>query len=339
LLAAGVLDGPTLIRSADATGPTHDLDNEPLWWAGLPAGAAVEEFVAVRDLELVRPDALGALVALLAVPPLRSAVVAPTLVTRPDGERLRVASYTAWWLSSEPVLGGRKPGELRLSAGDPALEGLYDVAPDDDFDAELLRALGVLESLADADADDVLERLADPDRVVSRAQLRVINRWLSEQLVEPPDLVRAIRAGRVEVVPVDDAVVVDAPDLYELLGERAVVPVAASHAVALAERLDLPVASELADFAVLSVGEVVDDAVVHERLVVHDLDQVECEVAWRLAAGTLHVDASRLAFGLGRGRAWRDGVWSERHRRTEALFDPGAGRIFDDEDDVDDNKE
>ena len=129
LLAAGVLDDPVLLRAVDATGPSHDLDDEASWWSGLPADASVEELVAVRDLEQIRDDALSALAELLSEPPLRSAVVDPAVVTRPDGDRLRVASYTAWWLSSRPVLAGRVPRELRLAGSDRELEALYDVAP------------------------------------------------------------------------------------------------------------------------------------------------------------------------------------------------------------------
>ncbi len=336
--AVGVLDRPALVRDEDATGPTHDLDGESSWWSGLPAGAAVQEFVAVRDLEQVRGDALPELLGLLAEPPLRAAVVSPALVSLADGDRLRVASYTAWWLSSAPVLSGQVPGELRLAEGDPILDGLYDVAPAT-YDEEFLRALGVAASLGDVDPDDVLARLADPARVVTRAQLRAIDGWLSDQSFEPPPAVRAIRAGRLAVVDADTAVIVDSPDLLGLLGEWPVVPVAARRASALADRLHVPLATELAGFAVLSAGTVVDDAVVHDGLHVADVDGVPREVAWRLVDDTLHVNSRQLAFGLGRGRAWRDGQWAQRHRRTEELIEPAVGIPLDDEDDLDDDEE
>jgi hypothetical protein len=335
LLAAGVLDDPVLVRDLDATGPSHDLDGEPAWWAGLPPGAAVEDFVAVRDLEQVRADALPDLVALLSQPPLRSAVVAPAFVTPTEGGRLRMPSYTAWWLSSRPVLAGRVPRELRLAASDPALDPLYDIAPVG-FDDEFLHALGVLDSLRDADPDDVLTRLTDAGRDIDRSQLRVVYGWLSGQEVTAPDRLRAVRDRQVTVVEAGDAVIVDAPDLFALLGDLAVVPVVRSRTAELAERLDLPLASELADFAVVSKGAVRDDAVVHDALRVADVDGVEREVAWRLVNTTLHVDGRRLAFGLGRGRAWRDGGWAQRHRWTEMLIDPAAATLRDDEDDLDD---
>jgi hypothetical protein len=74
---------------------------------------------------------------------------------------------------------------------------------------------------------------------------------------------------------------------------------------------------------------------VHDRLIVADADGADREVMWRADGATLHVDRRHLAIGLGRGRAWRDGAWSERHRRTEALIDPAAGRMREDEDDFD----
>lgn len=338
LLAAGVLDGPALLIDADVTGPTHDLDGESSWWSTLPPDAAVEVFIAVRDLEQIRADMLPELMSVLAQPPLRSAVVGPAMVARGEGGRLRVAPYTAWWLSSRPVLAGQVPRQLRLATSNEALGALYDVAPAI-FDDEFLRSLGVLESLADADPNDVLARLADDRHEVSRAQLRVFDSWLSGQPVVAPTHVRAVRDDLVVVAQVSDAVIVDAPDLSGLLGEFAVVPVVPSLAAALAERLDLPLASELADFEIVSTGSLLDDAVVHDVLRVTDVDGVQREVAWRLVGKTLHVDSRRLGFGLGRGRAWRDGRWSQRHRRTEALIDPSAGMMRDDEDDLDDDDE
>jgi hypothetical protein len=140
-------------------------------------------------------------------------------------------------------------------------------------------------------------------------------------------------------VDAGDAVIVDAPDLFALLGNLASVPVPHLRAAALAERLDLPLASEVADFAVRSNGELVDDAIVHDELLVADVDGVERAVAWRLDGARLHVDSARRAYGLGRGRAWRDGAWSQRHRLTEALIDPSAATLRDGEDDLDDEEE
>lgn len=333
LAGVGVLDRPTLMRETDAIGPEHDLDDEAGWWSALPADAAVEEFVAVRDLEQVRDDALEQILDVLAAPPLRSAVVEPAVVSTTSGRRRR-PSYTAWWLSARPVLGGRRPGGLKIAGSDPRLDGLYDDAASP-LDAEFLRALGVLGSLEDAHPDDVLDRLADPDRVVGRTQLRGLYRWLAGQHLAPPAALRAMRLGEMVVVTPDEAVIVDAPDLLPLIGDRAHLPVTVEAADILARELDVRLASELAEFAVVSTGIKLDDAWLHDELMVQDVVGAPRHVTWRYWNRALHVDRSHLAVGLGRGRAWRDGDWAERHRRTEALVDPSRGKMRADEDDLD----
>ena len=75
---------------------------------------------------------------------------------------------------------------------------------------------------------------------------------------------------------------------------------------------------------------------VHDELLVRTADGELQRVAWRLVGGALHVDRGHYAVGAGRGRAWRDGAWSQRHRRTEALAGVVGGRMADDEDDLDD---
>jgi hypothetical protein len=130
-------------------------------------------------------------------------------------------------------------------------------------------------------------------------------------------------------------VIVDAPDLLPLIGERAHLPVTVETAADLARQLDVPLASEIAEFAVVSNGIKLDDAWLHDELLVRDVAGAERHVPWRYVNGVLHVDRNHVAVGLGRGRAWRDGDWSERHRRTEALLDPSRGTIRADEDDLD----
>jgi hypothetical protein len=334
VVAVGVLDGPVLLREVDAVGPTHDLDAEAEWWATLPPDSAVEELVAIRDLEQLDDEALARVLSRLDQPGLREAIVEPALVTVRDGSRIKARSYTAWWLSSRPVLGGQAPRDLRLPDSEPLLGALYDVAPDG-YDAEFLRALGVLASLDDADASEVLTRMTDQTRAIDRGQLRALYAWLAGQPLAVPERLRAVRHGEIEVVEHSEAVIVDAPDLLPLLGSRAVVPASLDLAADLSERLDRPMASSLGDFAVVSRGTERDDVVVHDGLRVCDADGSERDVAWRYVDGTLHVDAGRLAIGLGRGRAWRDGDWSSRHRRTEAFTDPGGGMMREDEDDLD----
>jgi hypothetical protein len=81
-------------------------------------------------------------------------------------------------------------------------------------------------------------------------------------------------------------------------------------------------ASEIADYRVLSSGRPAGEVIVHDRLEVEGIDGVAHDVAWRLVGDHLHVGADQRAFGIGRGTAWRDGLWHERHRRTEELADP-----------------
>jgi hypothetical protein len=261
-------------------------------------------------------------------------VLAPALVLDPDGTRHRIRSYSAWWLSTRPLFAGQPPRELRCIDSDPALTGLYDAAPDR-LDLELAHALGVVTELSDVDPDDLLARLADPARTVDRAALRRLYGWLARRVESTPDRVRAIVANQVVVVDADRAVVVDAPDLLPLLGDRAVVPVALGDAGSLAAALDLRLASEVADFSICSTGTVDDDLVVHDRLIATDVDEVECQVPWRLVAGVLHVDSGQVGYGAGRGRAWRDGDWASRHRRTEAINDPQRDPQRSTEDDLD----
>lgn len=333
LAAVGVLDLPALVRAEDATGPDHDLDDEAAWWATLPAGAAIPEFVAVRDLEQLRDDALPKALALLAERPLRAAVVEPTLVAMADGTTMRVPSYTAWWLSSRPVLDGRAPRDLRLANAVASLDGLYDVAPSD-VDDEMLRALGVADVLTDVDPSELLTRLADGGRTVGRDSLRLLYRHLASCDIVPPARVRAVRDGEIVVVDGADAVIVDSPDLLPLIGGRAVLPVALECSVELAHRLDVALATELATFEVRSDGELDGDVIVHDQLLVADVDGNSCPVAWRVVGGELHVHASHRSYGTGRGMAWRDGMWSQRHRITEEVADPSNAEVRAAEDDL-----
>jgi hypothetical protein len=117
-------------------------------------------------------------------------------------------SYTSWWLRTHPVLGGRRPAEMRAAQANPLLAGLYDEV-ELPAGAEFARALGVRTSLAEllgepGGPDELLTRLADPARSVTRSQLRAL--WIALAAVadvELPDRVRAVR--RDDVVAADAA--------------------------------------------------------------------------------------------------------------------------------------
>ncbi|WP_233509942.1 sacsin N-terminal ATP-binding-like domain-containing protein [Actinomadura craniellae] len=348
LVAAGVLRGFALVREhevsvADLTDGAFDLDGGEEWaedvLARLPGQDVpplLPEFTAVRDLELVAdwPAAL----ALLAVPPVRAAVVEPAGVLTAGGRRAPVPSYTAWWLAREPVLAGRRPAELRFAAA-RELAGLYDVAPGG-LDPEFLRALGVRASAAELLAEpggaaELLARLADPDRTVSRDRLRELWTALTDRPpgadpLRPPERVRAVVDGAPEVVAAADALVLDRPDLLPLLAGQPLVLAAYDRSEELADALDLQLASDEVPGEVVSRGverpvppvvrAVLPDApgtyVAHDPLVVDGVT-----AGWRAVGGTVHASGAE---GLARGLAWVTGRWPDRLLVAAVLRDPGA---------------
>ena len=144
------------------------------------------------------------------------------LCCSPDGRHADVPSYTAWWLRRHPVLGGHRPTDVRAAGADPLLAGLYDetALP---ADPAVARALGVRTSLAEllaepGGADELLARMADPGRPVTRAQLRAL--WTALAAVAeaaPPDRVRVVCGNEIVVADAGDALVLDAPDLWPLV--------------------------------------------------------------------------------------------------------------------------
>ncbi|MFR9801591.1 sacsin N-terminal ATP-binding-like domain-containing protein [Pseudonocardia sp. RS010] len=244
LVAAGVLDGFAVVVDEDPAGPDHDLHDEDLWW---DEGAGPTRLAGVRDLDLVADDAWSAALALLAArPETRAAVLEP-------------GGYTGWWLARHALLGGYEPGHWRLPDAE-RLAGLYDPVPVG-LDERLLAAIGVRAELAvgsTEEAADLLERLADPARTVDAALAAdahaVLAAAVAEGVVEVddldlPDRVRSL-AGT--VVSVDDAVVLDAPWTAAVLPARDVVVGGEPHA--LADILDLPLASDVVAAEVVGTG-------------------------------------------------------------------------------------
>jgi hypothetical protein len=325
LLAVGVLSSFAVVRDADAIGPAYDLDGEQEWWSTLPRGASVAELTAVRDLELIDPTRWDDALALLAAPPLRDVVMTPAYIDL-GGPRAAVASYTAWWLSEHPVLDGKRPRDLVVGG----LGTLYGAAPEL-LDPEFLRAIGVWGGVDDivASADglaELLDRLGEANRVVDRSWLPKVYAAIATSAIArdiaPPERIRGLRADDVVVANATEAVVVDQPDLLPLMARRVIVPVALPLAVELAEILALPVASEFPAYDVVSTGRDHGDHVVHDPLLVPDIEGEPQHVTWRYLDGVLHVDAQHLAVGLGRGRAWMAGDWHRRHLATALLANP-----------------
>jgi hypothetical protein len=352
LTAVGVLDTFAVLNVMDVPvdpdgAEQLDVDVAAEWLelvrARLPATdlpPVLPEVRAVRDLEMVRPDGWAEALTLLAQPRLLPVLTEPAFALLPDGQRVAVPSYTSWWLSTHPVLAGRRPVELRLPTADPLLAGLFDEA-DPGLPAGVLAAIGVRadldELLADPDgAADLLNRLADPIRVVGRAQLRqVYARLTGCSQVPLPDRLRAVRHGAVVVLDAADALVVDAPDLLPLLGHRGVIPVPLHLAADLADLLDLPLAAELGTYPVVSAGterpvpphveELLGEDcpasyVEHAALRVLDADGEPVGCVWRLVAGVPHATVE----GLGRALAASAGRWADRLAVDALLRDPDA---------------
>ncbi|MFC0497594.1 sacsin N-terminal ATP-binding-like domain-containing protein [Streptomyces mutabilis] len=303
-----------------------------------PVPPVATEIVAVRDLDLVDDGRWPEALALLSRPPLRDALVQPVRILLHDGTHEVVRPYTAWWLRGHPVLGGRRPAGLRAAGGDPLLRGLYDEADASGFeDEQVLRALGVRTSVAalldePGGAAELLDRLADPDRPVTAAQLHALYGALADldpEQVTLPDEVRAVVDGRVEVVDAADAVVVDSPDLLPFTSGVPLLPVRPARAAELAELFQVRRLSESVTGAVDSEGtehavpepvrvllgaRTPASYVEHEELVVDGV-----EIDWRVTDdGVLH--AATLE-GVAAGLAWAAGQWPRRFEVAALLED------------------
>ena len=360
LEAAGVLSSFGLLTAHDVALDDPDLDLDAVHeWAAqtrarLPRGdvpPTAAEVLAVRDLDLVDPARWPRALELLAEPPLRAAVVDPTRVLLADGRYAGVPSYTAWWLGRHPVLGGLRPADVRAADSDPLLAGLYEVAAQAGAtppDPAIVRALGVRTSLADLLAepggpDELLSRLADPARPVTRTQLRGLWSALAavpaRTAITPPDWVRAVRGDAVVVAPAGDVMVLDAPDLWPLAADHPLVLAPSELAADLADLLDLPLVSEEIAGRVESQGQrqpvpelartVLPNAPdfyhAHAKLVVDGTG-----VPWRYADGVLHADGPA---GLAAGLAWAAGRWPARQLLAGLLTDPeAAARLLADAD-------
>jgi hypothetical protein len=348
--ATDVVLDPEELQPRDGDFPEPDdpglLDAVDVWcedvldrFPDTPVPPVATEIVAVRDLDLVDDEHWPQALAQLARPPLRDALTQPVRILLPDGTHELVRPYTAWWLRGHPVLGGRRPAGLRAAGSDPLLRGLYDEADAAGLDDEqVLRALGVRTSLAalldePGGAAELLDRLADPGRQVTSAQLHALYgalAGLDPDEVTLPDELRAVVDGRVEVVDAADAVVCDSPDLLPFTSGVPLLPVRPSRAAELAELFQVRRLSESVTGSVDSEGAEHDvpepvrvllgpgtpgTYVEHEELVVDGT-----ELDWRLTNdGALH--AATLE-GVAAGLAWAAGQWPRRFEVAALLEDP-----------------
>ncbi|MFI7117168.1 sacsin N-terminal ATP-binding-like domain-containing protein [Amycolatopsis sp. NPDC049868] len=329
LVAVGVLDSFAIITDDEPLEPEHGLPDEHEWWDSRERPPS--RVLAVRDLDLVGDDAWPEALRLLAARP-----ETWRALTEPGG-------HTGWWLARYALLDGQAPLDWRMPEA-PALAGLYDVVPDSGLSKEILLAAGVRTELgADAeDVEDLLERLGDPERKVSPGLASRAHAALAEYTVDVPAPDR-VRAADGSAVDARDAVVLDVPWFAAVLPPERMV-VAASGAAALAELLDLPVASGL-DAKVTEDGEYVPwtelsalrlaadqlgveppegGVLLHEALTV-TFEDAEHEVAW-WSDGRLH--AADTPEGLGRAFAWATDRWADRHVLTALLDDPSPSALL-----------
>ncbi|GAA0925707.1 molecular chaperone Hsp90 [Pseudonocardia zijingensis] len=300
LLAVGVVDGFTVLVDEEPVAPDHDLDDEERWWDSLEAPPT--RLVAVRDLDLVADDAWPAALTLLAGDrDTRAALTAP-------------GAYTGWWLARHARLGGRRPSHWRLpSATD--LAPLYDPPPGDGVpDEDVLAAIGVRADLRVPDtrtAADLLARLGDPDRTPDVALAAEAYAELAEAVadgradpddLELPERVRALDGS---VADVDVAVVLDHPWLAAVLpaGELAV----GGDPAALAELLDLPLASDVVDAEVEGQGREVRWAELADVVVACHTLATPVPDGRLTLHDELWVRLRRPGSGRHRVPAWRDG--------------------------------
>ncbi|MGY1694762.1 hypothetical protein ACI780_07575 [Geodermatophilus sp. SYSU D00814] len=336
LRAVGVLTTFATVRAEDPD--DLDVDGADAWADAvldrLPPGApppAWPPLTAVRDLDLVA-DWAGALPLLAALPDEAWADVVL------DG--VPVPGHLRWWLSTHPVLDGRRPDRLRAPDG-AELAGLYEPAQaPPEVLARLRPAATVEDVLADPDAAlDLLDRLGDPACTVLPAVLRDVYARLAVALdgldVDPPARVR-VAPDRVADPAREPVAVLDAPWLQPL-ADGPLVPAGGTPGP-VADLLDLPLLSERvratvtstparrgpwaavpgADLAAARLGlpALPAEVAVHERLLVGDRP-----VAWWPDGAVDHVDGTPAA--LGRALAWRAGAWPLRQALAEAFAEPG----------------
>ncbi len=330
LVAAGVRAGFAVVvmdpagQSADLVLPGFDR-----WLDQAEPAPATGPITAVADLDMVDPDRWPQALALIAADREARACILQG-----------VGSYSAWWLSRHARIGGQLPGYWRLAdAAD--LIGLYDPIPIE-LDASLAKAIGVCGGLADAtaaDAEGLLDRLADPHRTVPAARVAAVTAAAVTALtgIADLDLPSGVRTLSGSIIDADDAWVLDNPWLAQVVPVSRLVPGGPDPEL-VARVLDLPLASEHMGAAVVrpaaNAGAVggAAEGIARERLrraaeavgfdprtvvIVSDeqlsvtVDGEEVAVRWWGADGRLLTDGS--AEGIGRAVAWAAHCWPSRH--------------------------
>jgi hypothetical protein len=350
LRSIGVLDTFAVHVEEDPTEADEGFPDARHWWAeqeaAQPENWPPARFIAIRDLDLVADDAWPAAIRLLVQYPetLRA-------LREPQG-------YPAWWISRYALIEGNAPQHWRLAAAEE-LAGLYDPVPDVGLDAEQLRIAGVRSELCVSDADDaadILERLGDPNRAVRAGTALRAHQALADAVacgvvdaseIDPPEMVRSVSGA---VISTGRAVVLDEPWMLGVLEAPLVIAGGSPDqfdAEALAELLDLPLASEENMMQVVGEGrvqrwpdvarvpaacELLGIAVPSTEVTLHDALRVRASTGeqrvhwWVDSTGKVH--AERTPDGLARALAWASGAWHERFALTALLADPEATTLL-----------
>ncbi|WP_263250776.1 sacsin N-terminal ATP-binding-like domain-containing protein [Saccharopolyspora rosea] len=350
LRSFGVLDTFAVHVEEDPTEPDEDFPDVRRWWAEQEALRGEQwppgRFVGIRDLDLVADEAWPTAIRQLAANPETARALRD-----PDG-------YSAWWVARYALLAGRPPRAWRMP-GAEELAGLYDVAPDVGLAPEHLRLAGVRSELHVVDPDDavdLLDRLGDRERAVRAGTALRAHQALADAVasgvidpaqIDPPETVRSVSGA---VVSTGRAVVLDDPWMLGVLEAPLVVAGGSPEdfdAEALAELLDLPLASEENTHQVVGQGrtqqwhevarvpaacELLAVAVPSGAVALHDELRVrtsssEHRVHWWIdSTGAVH--AERTPDGLGRALAWAAGAWTERFAFAALLADPEATTLL-----------
>ena len=346
LAAAGVRSGFAVLTVSNPPGEQVDLPDLDEWLdlgsnnvpgtAGLPG----ETFTVLADLDLVAADRWTRALELIAADPDARRALAPTATG---------LSYSGWWLSQHALINGRPPADWRLP-GALELAGLYDPVPTE-LDPLFARAVGVRADLAGVAADDpeeLLERLADPARVVPPGTVAALTAAVVAAVadVDDLDLPAGVRSITGDVIDAADACVLDQPWLAQVLPASRLVP-GGDDPTLVGKVLDLPLASSVVTASVADLGDAsagespgwvaaaqarlgraaasvglrsadlaltVSSAL---RVTVDGADPVA--VRWWVRGDRYWVDGSAEA--AGRAVAWAAGAWPARHRAVAAAVD------------------
>lgn len=350
LAALGVLNNFAVVVADSPTGPDHDLADEAEWWEWIEGDVSPPDtLIGIRDLDLVDEDRWPQALRLLSGEPDTARALADP------------AGYSAWWLARYALLGGHPPMFWRLP-GAVDLVGLYDEVPDVGLPAQLLADIGVQAALVISDAPDaqeMLQRLGDPDRDVSSGTAMRMHAELVSAMaaggfepadVQPPARVRTISG---ETADAEDAVLLDRPWFLGVLPENRVLAarvlpvtedVEFDPIESLAELCNIALASEVVTAAPALDGEPVAWSDLGAIRLACSLLGVHVPDGLVFVTDELVVDGQRVDWwvieheygadtvyaedtseGLARALAWVLDRWPDRWLLAGLLTDPTAG--------------